>query len=102
MGPLQGCLQAHAWLLEAWERNGPCMGRQVARLLLLPQRQAVQSGLCHILCLTLGFFIYKVRELDHMRFLPVLKIYDSGLFSINVCPNRSVVENYHIQMNQVA
>lgn len=84
------------------ERTGPCMGKQVAWLLLLPQRQAVQPGFSHILSLTLGFLIYKVRELAQMRFLPVLKIYDSGLFSLHICPHRSVVEDDHIQMNQVS
>lgn len=101
--PLTAARAAHtpsSWQLG--ERNRPWIGRQVARLLLLPQRQAVQPGVRHILSLSLGFFIYKVRELDQMRFLPILKIYDSGLFSIHICSNRSLVENYYIQMNQVS
>lgn len=101
--PLTAARAAHrpsSWQLG--ERNRPWIGRQVAQLLLLPQRQAVQPGVRHILSLSLGFFIYKVRELDQMRCLPILKICDSGLFSIHICSNRSLVENYYIQMNQVS
>lgn len=102
-GHATGAACRHApgsWSL--WGEELALHGRQVARLLLLPRRQAVQSGFRHILSLSLGFLIYKVRELAQMRFLPVLKICDSGLFSIHICPNRSVVENDHIQVNQVS
>lgn len=101
--PLTAARAAHR--LSSWqlgERNRPWIERQVAWLLLLPQRQAVQTGVSRILSLSLGFFIYKVRELDQMRCLPILKIYDSGLFSIHIYSNRSLVENYYIQMNQVS
>lgn len=80
---------------------GTAMGGRWLDFPCICQRQAEQSGFSYTLSLSFGFFYLKVREMDQIRFFPVLKA-DSGLFSINVCSNRSLVEDYRMQMTQVS